>query len=899
MNIINRLTLRHMRLNKRRTLVTILGVIISVAMITAVATIVASLMDGMKRDVIYRGGDWQVCYKAVYPEGIEAIEAMDTVDSVFLRSEEGFSAIQRPGDPSKHYIKLTALDEKAMENLRVQAYQGRLPQNENEIMLSSGMKLDDGNSYNIGDIITLKLGERALEYQDGTLRQTGLSEHTYYEAGLNPSDSGSPNLEERLVNVQERTFTIVGLMEDNDNLSTKGEISYPAVTFLSRDAMGDGDTADVYMKVNDVDPEIYGRYNALKESVDMVPGQEGKKEAEFNEDYLYACGISSNSNINNTLYRFAGMLFVIIIVGSVSMIYNAFSISVSERSRYLGMLASVGASAAQRRRSVYFEGLVVAIIGIPLGMLAGVGGIAVTFHFLGPMMGSIFNIGGETTVYTVLPLSGAILSVVLALVTIMISCYVPARRAGRITPIDAIRQTQDIKLKARSVKTSILTRKIFGFSGELALKNLKRNRRRYRTTVFSLVLSVVLFLSVSSYMNLFTLSISLEAEGINYNAYVSLWTGGDEERKEEMAKQLMELPAAERASRSASSYGWAYLNEDMVGETVLNDPDYAQEKQDQGWYYNIVLWVLEDQSFEQYARDAGLDERAVSENPAVAVNRMVYYKDSRMSEIHPLNVSAGDVIPLRLDSYKEGKEEDEYQEVLLEGLTLGAVTDSVPLGINPATDNKMYCYLVVSQSYFDSLWAENALPGYINGGMQGESIYYKTQDTEELYRQYNQACQSMGMYTLSFIDVDGQRRSMEQLMTVLQVLVYGFVSLISLICVANIFNTISTSMQLRTREFAMLKSVGMDPRAFKRMIRYESLMYGLKALLYGLPISYALIYLSYLQLQQGFGFAFMVPWKQTLVAVIGVFAVVGITMLYAGHKARGKNIIDALKQENL
>ena len=158
------------------------------------------------------------------------------------------------------------------------------------------------------------------------------------------------------------------------------------------------------MKVNDVDPEIYGRYNALKESVDMAPGQEGKKEAEFNEDYLYACGISSNSNINNTLYRFAGMLFVIIIVGSVSMIYNAFSISVSERSRYLGMLASVGASAAQRRRSVYFEGLVVAIIGIPLGMLAGVGGIAVTFHFLGPMMGSIFKIGGETTVYTVLPL---------------------------------------------------------------------------------------------------------------------------------------------------------------------------------------------------------------------------------------------------------------------------------------------------------------------------------------------------------------------------------------------------------------------------------------------------------------------------------------------------------------
>lgn len=131
---------------------------------------------------------------------------------------------------------------------------------------------------------------------------------------------------------------------------------------------------------------------------------------------------------------------------------------------------------------------------------------------------------------------------------------------------------------------------------------------------------------------------------------------------------LWSCPAAERASRSASSYGWAYLDEDMVGETVLNDPDYAQEKQDQGWYYNIVLWVLEDQSFEQYARDAGLDERAVSENPAVAVNRMVYYKDSRMSEIHPLNVSAGDVFPFGWTAIKRGRKRTSIRKCCWKGL---------------------------------------------------------------------------------------------------------------------------------------------------------------------------------------------------------------------------------------
>lgn len=904
MNIVNRLTLRHMKLNKRRTLVTILGVVISVAMLTAVSTIVGSLMESMKQDVIYREGDWQVCYNAVYPDGIQTIEQMDTVQDLFLRRNEGAAAIERPGDPSKRYIRLTGLDAKAMENLRVQAYQGRLPQNENEIMLSSAMKLDDGKSYAIGDTITLQLGRRSVAYEDGSRMEGEPSDQMYYEAGIAAVGEGVANLEEQLTDVKTRSFTIVGLLADNSNFPTRATISYPAITGLSEAGMGAQDTADVYMKVSDIDPGLYGRYKKAMESVNMALNENGKKSLGFNEDYLYACGISANNNINNTLYQFAALLFVIIIVGSVSMIYNAFSISVSERSRYLGMLASVGASAAQRRRSVYFEGMLVALVGIPLGIAAGVGGIAVTFQLLGPMMNSIFNIGGETTMRVVLPMSGAILSVVLAILTIMISCWVPARRAGRITPIEAIRQSQDIKLKASSVKTSALTRKLFGFSGELALKNLKRNRRRYRTTVFSLVMSVVLFLSVSSIMNLLTTSVGLEVSGINYNAYVSLWSEKQSETVQQTLEQLQSLPAAERLNCVWDTYyADAYLGDDLVGETVRNDPEYAHMRSEQGWQYVIPIWCLEDSSFEAYVRDAGLDAQALKENPVVLVNRMVYYNDSKMSEIQPLNAAVGDRLPIRLDGYRQvGENEADYEDYKsfeIDNCVLGAVTDQTPLGMNPATDNKMNVNLVMPRSHYQKLWAESALPDYKNGGSSVQTIYYAASDTEELYRQYNQICQTMGVYTASFVDVDEQQRSMTQLMTVIQVMVYGFVSLISLICVANIFNTISTSMQLRTREFAMLKSVGMDPQAFKRMIRYESLMYGFKALLYGLPIAFGVIYLAYLQLQQGFGFAFMIPWKQLLAAIVGVFAVVGVTMLYASHKARGKNIVDALKQENL
>jgi putative ABC transport system permease protein len=131
------------------------------------------------------------------------------------------------------------------------------------------------------------------------------------------------------------------------------------------------------------------------------------------------------------------------------------------------------------------------------------------------------------------------------------------------------------------------------------------------------------------------------------------------------------------------------------------------------------------------------------------------------------------------------------------------------------------------------------------------------------------------------------------------VFVFGFVILISAICVANIFNTISTSISLRKREFAMLRSVGMTPAGFGKMIRYESIFYGVKALLYGLPLSFATMFALYRSLSGSFSFAFTVPWLQVGIAVLAVFLIVGLAMLYSGSKVRKENIMDSLKQENI
>ncbi len=143
------------------------------------------------------------------------------------------------------------------------------------------------------------------------------------------------------------------------------------------------------------------------------------------------------------------------------------------------------------------------------------------------------------------------------------------------------------------------------------------------------------------------------------------------------------------------------------------------------------------------------------------------------------------------------------------------------------------------------------------------------------------------------------RQQEEQLSTIISVFTYGFIVLITAISIANIFNTISTSISLRKREFAMLKSVGMTPQGFNKLIHYESIFYGVKSLIYGLPLSYLFMYLIHISLMNSFDYQFALPWNSILFAIIAVFIIVSAAMLYSISKVKKENIIDGLKQENI
>ncbi|HBN84221.1 MAG TPA: cell division protein FtsX, partial [Clostridiales bacterium] len=480
MNIVNILTLRHLKLNKRRTLITVIGVALSVCMITAVATFAASFMDLLQRITIDDTGYWHICYGSLTGEEAQAmVESMERhkVDYVSREQEVGYAMLEGSKNENKPYLFLQAMDQNGFDTFNLKLTQGRLPENSNEVVISSHIGENAGVVYQIGDVIMLDIGKRV--YSDYYMDQT--------TSFVEPTeDSKGEYLQHQFT----REFTVTGIMK-RPNVEPYWSPGYTVVTYLDQELPQMESKINVYGAYKRVPRSIFRKSGSIAEDAGLDPDR-----ICFNTSLLRYHMLVTEDWILGTFYSIAAFVIILIMVGSVSLIYNAFAISISERSRHLGMLASVGATKKQKKNSVYFEGFLVWVFAIPAGLFFGTVGIGVTLKLVSPLISGMIS---DVHQFKLVVSPGAILiSVLLSAITLFGSVWVPAKRASKISPVDAIRQSQDVKLTFKSVKTSGITKALFGFEAELALKNLKRNNKRYKATVLSLVLSIVLFLSVSS-----------------------------------------------------------------------------------------------------------------------------------------------------------------------------------------------------------------------------------------------------------------------------------------------------------------------------------------------------------------------------------------------------------------
>ncbi|MGN0785292.1 MAG: ABC transporter permease [Candidatus Aphodomorpha sp.] len=863
MNIFHRITRQTLLRNRTRTIVTIIGIILSTAMFTAVTTFISSIQHFMLEECIESEGDWYGSVRAAETATLEQIEGDARVSQLATAQVLGYAPLETVEYEEKPYLYVLGADETYFAAMPVHVTEGRLPVNDKELLLPEHLFWRGGVQHAIGDVITVPLHYRQ---QDGS----AVFQRTQYDGS------------ETLLFREERTFTVVGFCEQwhfegNDNPG------YTAFTCAPSTALP-GTVTDCYFKLHDA-----GDTQAFLQEL-------GVSGTGTNRDVLMFMGISGYASFVAVFGGLAAILIVLIMFGSVSLIYNAFSISVSERTKQFGLLISIGATKKQIRSSVVYEALLLSAIGIPLGALSGMLGIGITLRLLS---GTAFLAGMR--LHASVP--AIVAACVIALITVLISVRIPARRAMRVSAIEAIRQSADVQVRAGREPSYKLTYRLFGLPGVLAMKHFRRNRRRYRATIISLFMSIVLFISASSFSRYLTDSVTSVFHASDIDLSVSYQPDAKDGPSPETVYEALSADIGVTAITGIYTQEFATLSvpEASVYPELL---EYAISISDGICKLNAMLVVVDDDSFTRCLDAQGLDRSLFfdPEAPRALIGSEFYLIDYGQQKL--IHTGTFRSLPDQMNcslfdnaAYNDAIAESDAPETLVSGeytyaleLCPGAVVDELPFGLN-GRESSLRSILVVYP-------ASNAPQG-----LKTESgrMNYLLQAPEHaaVAERLNASMRELGIRSPYVYDSAQGMENDRSLILVMNVFAYGFITLISLIAVANVFNTISTNIRLRRREFAMLKSVGMTNAGFRSMMNLECLLYGGKALLFGLPVSLLVTWLIYRSISNGFVSAFYVPVVPVIIAVCSVFLVVFVTMLYAMRKIERDNPIDALKNENL
>ncbi len=912
-NIFHAFTRRCLKENKTRTLVTIIGIVLSMSLFTAVIEGGYSGVAFLRRSEVARGGAWNACVIEASEATVEDVASQKKVKGIGTWSEVGWAKIGSSNE-YKPYLLIESMGEGFTDMVRVNLTDGRLPENENEILLPDHLSRNGDLFIPSGTVIDLEVGRR-----------------TDLEGNILPHTERYMKEDEKLSGTFGKTYTVVGhYSRFASELERYESPGYTALTL----GEGNGQT-DLFFEINN--PAGFNRF--MDEIVEA--GIINSQKVILHYDLLHAYGVVGSADIAGVIVGFAAILIILIFFGSISLIYNSFSISVSERTKLYGILKSVGATKKQIRSTVNYEAALLASIGIPIGLVVGCVGIGITLYALRDHFSYMLDVPSEVKMKLVLNPIALLLAAVICFITTMVSANRPAGRAIRISPIESVRQSEDVNIKAREVKTSKLTQKLFGFEGMLASKNFKRNRRRYRSVVLSLFMSVVLFISASSFCSYLTAAVS-DRTGYNLRSrmdivYTYVDADGAAISSNETMKLLSSVPGVKNVMTLSQVYDYIGFREDTLSAEM--DMPEIQQYFD-GWVkvpgyktMDTQIFIVDDRMFADYCSTAGVNVKDFTDEngPKVLfINQRYFYlakKNINVFDESTLPVSCSIVNIKEIEGYLfRGSEETEdgglvyvyYPQEYMNDFWDGKISELDPEKALRLTPEEAVTYIDVTIGAFAGEDAGSLFGPYgclIVPYSTAEAVFGRekakdyTSAKEMLFQVENHTAafdamkavlNEKGMSTDRLIDYAEDYEGMKMMVTVINVFSYGFIILISLIALANVFNTISTNVILRRREFAMLKSVGMDSKGFNKMMNYECIIYGVKGLSLGIPVSILTTFLIF-QVAKGAGdeLKFFIPFGSFAVAIGSVFIVVFATMIFAMNKIKKDNPIDALKNENI
>lgn len=848
MSILNELTIKNLKLNKKRTIVTIVGIILSTALMVGIGLLFSSFQDYMIRETISYNGKYEAEYNDISLAKLNDIEKNDF--DYFYQKPIGFSKFDSINE-YKPYLYISAVNKEYFNELHL--ISGRFAENDNELVISKHINTNGGASYKIGDTITLKYGERVIE------DVKTLNNNEYYEG-------------ETLNIIGEKTYTIVGIVERSnyENYSASG---YSTFTLNTNDKEG---TANVYVMFNN-------NRRIIKQSEDLAKKLDYDNVISYNSTLLALYGESTYGNIMSSMIMMIIIMLSLVSIGCIVVIYNSFAISVMERKKEFGLLSSIGATKKQLSYTVFFEALIEGIIGIILGICGAYIGIGTVILIINNLIGDILVLKLNLVTNIVF----IIIPVIFMILVIFISALVPSRRAAKVSPIEAIRQNDDIKINKKKIKTGKLVNKLFGIEGEIALKNIKRNKKKYRVTIVSLFISIVLFISFSSYMN-YTIDTASSVMGeVPYDYQISYFgDDNDIDALDKISEIIKSNDVKEYVSYSAS-------NLSIIGNYTYSDEYldfYKSAYGDDGIkaltnlkYQYISIYILDDISYNKYKELIGLDKDSV-----ILLNKfkgVSYGNNKRVNYDIPV-INNGD-INIKICNFDDNDEDvdtTKYCNKKIDNIFITNKSFDLIEEFSYMSDFK----LIVNKKLYDNI--SDSGTHYTQYNIISDNTDNIDKLTKELDKYDN----------VNYTNVKESMKQANNMILVVKILMYGFIGLITLIGVTSVFNTISTSMALRKREFAVLRSIGLTRKGFNKILFFESLFFGLKSLIYAIPVSLGVTIIIHYALADMMSInSIVIPWKAIIISIVSVFVIVLLTMMYSTSKIKKHNIIEQIREENI
>lgn len=870
------ITQRYLKVQKKRSVLTVFGIILSVALITAIATMAVSMRDAVIKEVIRNDGDYHAIFRYVPGGKIDKIINNVEVGKAGIAKPEGYAAIRGVTEKEKEkwgedvapyrYLSIVGYDKEALDILPYKIEEGRFPKDSNEIILERATLEHFPKKLTIGDKVVLSIGNR--------IDSSESEEEFNYEQSTGYDQIGSSHWsgDERFEKEKEKQYTVVGIIENN--YLWNGDFITKAITGVDKKNL-EGNNYNIYAKFNSVN-KVHNKTEKLAEDVGV-----DSENVEFNEDLLRLYAQSLSNSLNSTFILILIFIISLVVVATVAVIYNSFNISVLERISQFGLLRSIGATPEQIKGLVFKEASILSIIGIPIGLFCGVLAMKIVLYVIGFFKFELFD-------YVELVISPIVLiaSSIIGLITVYLSAYGPAKKAGKISPLEAVRNTGGFKKESlKKARGSRILRSILGMEGEIAYKNLRRNRKRFLITVFSMTISITLFITFSSFSNfMFKVGVADYEE----RGDIALYTNNESD-VEGIYKEIKEISDVKRVYKVRDSSGTVFIENGKLNPKLkeLGLHEYDEIKK-QGYaellgseimtYGNDNLDILNP-----YLKEGTIDiDKMNKENGVLVVTTTKAYNfdTEKHLTIDGFDLKVGDKI--FVSEYNEDGGTEKLKEVKVMG-----VLERGFLG-NPYNENGSANIILTDEMYKKLMEEEN--------GIYRMLIELEKDGDREPIRKYLSELEETDS-KISYIDYAEEAEEERNAVIVMSIFLYGFVAVISLISCINIINTISTNLILRTRELAMLKAVGMSQGSVKRMVALESLYYAIIAAIYGGIAGTGLSYLLYRIVLGINEFDWTIPWKSIFIACVGATFVALVSGAIPLKRINSGNIIDKIKIE--